>query len=122
MAAAPGQTLTITGPNGQPQLVSLIPLPITASELALALSNLPPPPVEGEVSSFPASATPGRPKVTAADRKPITFKEILVCIRRKVEADTEQNKNRRRELFLDKKKRRVPTDELVGGGLVKKLK
>lgn len=43
MAAPPDQTLTITGPNGQPQLVSLITLPITAAELALALANLPPP-------------------------------------------------------------------------------
>ncbi|KAF5697352.1 hypothetical protein FGLOB1_12847 [Fusarium globosum] len=110
MAAPPDQTLTITGPNGQPQLVSLITLPITATELALALANLPLPPVEDEVSSVPA-----------ADRKPITIKEILADIRRKVEADIEQNKERRRELFLDKKKQRVPTDELVAGGLVKKM-
>lgn len=52
----------------------------------------------------------------------MTIKEILVCIRRKVEADTEQNKNRKRELFLDKKKRRVPTDDLFAGGQVKKMK
>ncbi|SCV58607.1 uncharacterized protein FFB14_15742 [Fusarium fujikuroi] len=63
----------------------------------------------------------GRPKVTAADRKPMTIKEILADIRRKVEADIEKSKKRRRELFLDKKKQRVPTDELVAGGLVKKM-
>lgn len=68
MAAPPGQTLTITGPDGQPQLVYLIALPITAAELALALANLPPPPVEDEVSSFPASPPPGRPKVAAAGK------------------------------------------------------
>lgn len=55
MAAPPDQTLNITGLNGQPQLVSLITLPITAAELALALANLPPPPVEDEVSSVPAA-------------------------------------------------------------------
>lgn len=68
MAAPPGQMLTITGPNGQLQLVSLIPFPITAAELALALANLPPPPVEDEVSSFSASPPPGRPKVAAAGK------------------------------------------------------
>lgn len=52
----------------------------------------------------------------------MTIKEILVCIRRKVEADTEQNKKRKRELFLDKKKRRVPTDDLFASGQVKKMK
>ncbi|RBA17451.1 hypothetical protein FPRO05_02175 [Fusarium proliferatum] len=103
MAAPPDQTLTITGPNGQPQLVSLITLPITAAELALALANLPPPQSRMKYPLF----------------LPL---EILVCIRRKVEADTEQNKNRERELFLDKKKRRVPTDDLFAGGQVKKMK
>ncbi|KAG4288654.1 hypothetical protein FPRO06_03476 [Fusarium proliferatum] len=102
MAAPPDQTLTITGPNGQPQLVSLITLPITAAELALALANLPPPQSRMKYPQF----------------LPL---EILVCIRRKVEADTEQNKNRKWELFLDKKKRSVPTDDLFAGGQVKKM-
>ncbi|KAG4277774.1 hypothetical protein FPRO04_07017 [Fusarium proliferatum] len=109
MAAPPDQTLNITGPNGQPQLVSLITLPITAAELALALANLPPPPVEDEVSSVPAAD--GISTIIHSCTLYYIL-EILVCIRRKVEADTEQNKNRKQELFLDKKKRRVPTDDL----------
>ncbi|RBQ78278.1 hypothetical protein FVER14953_21509 [Fusarium verticillioides] len=46
---------------------------------------------------------------------------MMASMRRKVEADIERNKERRREMFLDKKKRRIPTDKLIARGLVKKM-
>ncbi|KAF5723305.1 hypothetical protein FMUND_1939 [Fusarium mundagurra] len=119
MATSPAPTLTITRPDGQPQAMSFIPLPPTAAELASLLNFLPP---EVDIPQVPTNSPPSRPQVTAADKKPLTIKEIMANMRRKVEADIERNKERRRAEFWDKKKQRVPTDELVAGGLVKKMK
>ncbi|KAF5530966.1 hypothetical protein FMEXI_13206 [Fusarium mexicanum] len=127
MAAAPVPTLSITGPDGHPQPVSLIPLPPTAAELALLLKFLspdvdiaPPGPLEvpaaGKFFSCHTNALKG-----ASNEKTLTIREIMAKMRRKIEADIERNQERRRAAFLNKKKRRIPTDELAAAGLVKKM-
>ncbi|KAG5747237.1 hypothetical protein H9Q69_002485 [Fusarium xylarioides] len=122
MAAAPGPTLTITGPDGRPQPVSFIPLPPTAAELASAPFFT----LEDDISSDPDDHwLPDRPPVTSAN---MTIKEILAIIRRKLNITINSNrkkwdrKNWMRERLEAQKKRRIPTDELVAGGLVKKMK
>ncbi|KAF4442127.1 hypothetical protein FACUT_2235 [Fusarium acutatum] len=107
MAAALYSVMTITGPDGEPQPVSLFFPPPTATDLASALNFFIP---EDDISSVPV-----------ADKKPMTIKDILANIRRKVEADIELNKERRRAVFWDKKKKRIPTNGLVAGGLIKKM-
>ncbi|PNP61270.1 hypothetical protein FNYG_13956 [Fusarium nygamai] len=120
MAAAPVPTLTITGPDGRPQAVSLIPLPPTAAELASAPFFT----FEDAISSDHDDGwLPDRPQVNSADR---TIKEILANIRCKLNATITLNRkkwdkqNWMRERLEAQKKRRIPTDELVAGGLVKK--
>ncbi|KAF5625028.1 hypothetical protein F52700_9403 [Fusarium sp. NRRL 52700] len=77
MAAAAAPTLTITGPDGHPQPVSLIPLPPTAAELDFLVSFLP---LERDIALVPATPLPSPPEVTAADKKPRSIRETLATI------------------------------------------
>jgi hypothetical protein len=51
----------------------------------------------------------------------MTIKAMMASMRRKVEADIERNRKRRQAAFVDKKKRRISTHDLVARGLVKKV-
>ncbi|KAH7222408.1 hypothetical protein BKA60DRAFT_328484 [Fusarium oxysporum] len=65
------------------------------------------------MDSAPASLATGLPKLTAADGKAMSIREILTNIRRNVKLN---KKRRRRARLATWKKRRVPADELVASG------
>ncbi|EXL94935.1 hypothetical protein NOF04DRAFT_11097 [Fusarium oxysporum II5] len=77
------------------------------------------------MDSASTSLATRRPKLTAANVKAMSIKEILASIRRKVNATIKLNKMNkkkwRRARLADRMKRRIPTDELVTGGLVEKM-
>ncbi|KAF4947781.1 hypothetical protein FGADI_10175 [Fusarium gaditjirri] len=82
MAPAPVPVLTITSPTGEQQPTSVLCFPPTEEELASTPDLFT---VEDDISSAPASSAPGQPKLTSADVKAMTIKDILAIIRRKVE-------------------------------------